>query len=78
MAAWLWDSDSNTSAYTFQTWIPSNTSTGWHLFSNTASGAAAIALAGKALTLEFYSEVDSVRASNFFIDTCTFKVTVCN
>jgi hypothetical protein len=78
LIAWLWDYTSDESAFTFQRWTPANTSAGWHLFTNTASGGAATALAGRALSLEFYSEVDSTLASDFFIDTCTFKVTVCN
>jgi hypothetical protein len=78
MVAWLWDYKLKESAYRFQTWGPANSSPGWHAFSNTARGATAAALAGRALSLEFYAEVDNVRRSDFFIDTCSLKATVCN
>lgn len=78
LVAWLWDYDSGTKAYEFQRWYPTNTTPGWHQFTNTATGAAATALAGRDLSLEFYSEVDDLRSTDFFIDTCSLRVTVCN
>lgn len=78
LIAWLWDEGLDDVAHEFRRWGPSNSPAGWHLFTNTASGAAATALAGRALTLEFYSEVDDVWSSDFFIDTCSLRVTVCN
>ncbi|HWA75973.1 MAG TPA: hypothetical protein VG937_26730 [Polyangiaceae bacterium] len=77
LIAWLWDETLSESAYTFHSWGPATTSA-WQLFSYSATGSAAAALSSRPLILMFYSEVDELRASDFFIDTCSFKVTTCN
>jgi hypothetical protein len=78
MIAWFWDYAESASRYTFHRWTPATTTGGWMPFTYTATGNAAAALSGKALSLEFYSEVDDLRASRFFIDSCSLKVTSCN
>ena len=78
MVAWLWDYAESASRFTFHRWTPASTTGGWAPFTETATGNSAAALSGKVLSLQFYAQVDDLRASRFFIDSCSLKVTSCN
>jgi hypothetical protein len=78
MVAWLWDYAEKASRFTFHRWTPATTTGGWAPFTEAATGNAAAVLSGKALSLQFYAQVDDLRASRFFIDSCSLNVTSCN
>ncbi|MFZ5892604.1 MAG: hypothetical protein ACOY0T_16215 [Myxococcota bacterium] len=75
---WLWDDALEEAAYVFDEFTNLDSPLGWYLSDVLVEPNLVPGLAGRTLSAEIYSLVDSTERTGFFVDTCSLRVTYCN